>query len=353
MALWLARAAFVAASGLILMGVVPTLAPNVEKIPIYRAIGFEIGAGAAFVVVALEWTLTHRKASFVPTLVLGMLLGCLVGPAIGKLLLFNGTIRALDADSGIVPSFFTLLFAFLFTMVISQTRSAFRFSLPFVEFRKEERGQRPILLDTSAIIDGRIAPLCESRLVDAPLLVPRFILHELQQVADSSDRLKRNRGRHGLEVLHKLQQNPAVHLKIDETAVPDEPGGADAKLLALAKVLDACVATVDFNLHKLARLQGVASINLQDVASALRPSILPGEQVTIEVLRPGDNPGQGVGFLEDGTMVVVEDGRGLVGKKVPVAIVSTTQTHAGRLLFARHAPERPDAHRPPPAPART
>src|SRR5205823_465682 len=210
--------------------------------------------------------------------------------------------------------FVTLICCYVAVSTLLQTKDEFRFIIPYVEFSKQTKGQKPLVLDTSVIIDGRIADICDTRVIDNKLIVPRFVLQELQAVADSSDKLKRNRGRRGLDVLKRLQANPKVELQMHEANLPElrDVGRVDERLVVFAKVLSARVMTNDFNLNKIAQLQGVEVINLNEVANALKSVALPGETMIVRVVKAGDHIGQGVGHLEDGTMGVVEHGRSAV-----------------------------------------
>jgi uncharacterized protein YacL len=195
---------------------------------------------------------------------------------------------------------------------------------------------RPLLLDTSVIIDGRIADLVETRLFDGELVVPQFVVAELQGVADSSDKLRRARGRRGLDVLNRLKQSQAIHLQFDDRELreyADQP--VDRKLVLLAKDIGAKVVTNDFNLNKVAKLAGIEVVNLNDISTAVRPVCLPGEQLTIEIVKPGEQAQQGVGYLDDGTMVVVEGAREQVGKRAKLTVTSVTQSSAGRMIFGK------------------
>ncbi len=198
---------------------------------------------------------------------------------------------------------------------------------------QEAARARTKVLDTSTIIDGRIADVTGSGFLVGELLVPRFVLNELQAIADSDDPLKRARGRRGLDVLNHLQRQERVDLQIEEQDFPEFPE-VDAKLVKLAKSIDAPIITNDFNLNKIAELQGVSVLNINDLANALKPVVLPGEGITLHMLKEGKEAGQGVGYLEDGTMVVVEGGRRVIGRDVDVVVSSVIQTPAGRMIFA-------------------
>jgi uncharacterized protein YacL len=190
------------------------------------------------------------------------------------------------------------------------------------------------------IIDGRIADICDTRIIDTKLIVPRFVLQELQSIADSSEKLKRNRGRRGLDILKRLQTNPKIELQMHEANMPElrEVGRVDERLVVLAKVLGARVMTNDFNLNKIAQLQGVEVINLNEVSNALKTVALPGEALPVKIVKPGDQIGQGVGYLDDGTMVVVEQGRNFIGQDIVISVTSVLQTPAGRMIFGRVDP---------------
>ena len=190
------------------------------------------------------------------------------------------------------------------------------------------------LLDTSVLIDGRIADVCEAHFLDGVLGVPQFVLHELQLVADSADSLKRQRGRRGLEVLQRMQKMPQVDLRILEQE-PSQADDVDHKLVELARRLGAKIVTNDFNLNKVATVQGIAVLNVNQLANALKPVVLPGEPMRVLILREGKEPNQGVAYLDDGTMVVVDGGRRLINKSVDIQVTSVHQTTAGKMIFGR------------------
>ena len=190
------------------------------------------------------------------------------------------------------------------------------------------------ILDTSVIIDGRIADICEAGFLEGVFIVPQFILQELQYIADSQDSIKRARGRRGLDVLHKIQKMTNITVKIVEEDFP-KIKEVDAKLVALGQLLNAKVITNDFNLNKVAQLKGVSVLNINELANSLKPVVLPGEIMRVFVLKEGKEYNQGVAYLDDGTMVVVENGRKLIGKNTEVVVTSVLQTTAGRMIFAK------------------
>jgi uncharacterized protein YacL len=198
----------------------------------------------------------------------------------------------------------------------------------------DSAGSHEKLLDTSVLIDGRIADICEAHFLDGPLVVPQFILKELQFVADSSDTLRRQRGRRGLEVLQRMQKMLHVEVRVVEEDAP-ESSDVDHKLIELARKRRAKIVTNDFNLNKVASVQGISVLNVNELANALRPAVLPGEAMRVFVLREGKEANQGVAFLEDGTMVVVDGAKRLINKSVDILVTSVHQTPAGKMIFGR------------------
>jgi uncharacterized protein YacL len=231
----------------------------------------------------------------------------------------------------------TLLFCYICVSMLVQTKEEFRFIIPYVEFSKQVKGPKSLVLDTSVIIDGRIADICDTGIIDTRLIVPRFVLQELQGIADSGDKIKRNRGRRGLDILKRMQTNAKVDLHMHEANLPElrEVAKVDERLVVLAKAIGGRVVTNDFNLNKIAQLQGVDVINLNELSNALKLVALPGENLPVRIVKQGDQVGQGVGYLDDGTMVVVEQGRGSIGSEVSITVTSVLQTPAGRMIFGR------------------
>ncbi len=242
---------------------------------------------------------------------------------------------------------------FLCVSFIMQTKDDFRFVIPYLEFSKQTKGPHAMLLDTSVIIDGRIADICDTRIIESPLVVPRFVLEELQNIADSGDKLKRNRGRRGLDMLNRLRSNEKIDVRLVDARVGpvEEASEVDHKLVAFAQHIDARIVTNDYNLNKVAQLRGVEVININDLANALKPVVLPGETLAVKIIKPGEEVGQGIGYLDDGTMVVVEHGRDYIGQEMPLVVTSTLQTSAGRMIFGR--PESDRTHPGPTRPRKT
>ncbi|MGB0716569.1 MAG: PIN/TRAM domain-containing protein, partial [Phycisphaerae bacterium] len=239
-------------------------------------------------------------------------------------------VRALKIGIGVICSYLAVSF-------ILQTKDDVRFVIPYVEFSKQTKGSRPLVLDTSVIVDGRIADIANTRIIESEMVVPRFVLLELQTIADSADKLKRTRGRRGLDMLNKLQTNDAIDINILDVT-PDRSSaeaGVDEMLVDLALQLDGNVVTNDYNLNKIAQLRGVTVININDLANALKPVVLPGENMAVKIIKPGEEFGQGIGYLDDGTMVVAEGGREHIGEAVRIVVTSVLQTSAGRMIFGR------------------
>jgi len=226
---------------------------------------------------------------------------------------------------------------YLAVSFILQTKDDIRFVIPYVEFAKQRKGTHPLILDTSVIIDGRIADILQTWAVDAPVLIPRFVLQELQSIADSGDRLKRNRGRRGLDIINRLQGLEKLEVQFHEPRLTREEAAepVDQRLVTLARKIDGRIVTNDYNLNKVAQIRGLEVINVNDLANALKPVFLPGESMQVKIIKAGEEIGQGVGYLEDGTMVVVESARERIGETVPILVTSVLQTSAGRMVFGR------------------
>ncbi len=226
---------------------------------------------------------------------------------------------------------------YLIISIVMRTKDDVRFVVPYVEFAKQTKGARPLVLDTSAIIDGRIADLYRSKLFDAPLIVPRFVLNELQLISDSADKLKRQRGRRGLDILKEMQQSANVDVEIDDTVIPEveEVTGVDQKLVMFSKHCNGRLTTTDFNLTKVAQVREVDVLNINNLANSLKAIALPGEAMTVKIIKEGEEADQGIGYLDDGTMIVVENARNKIGRDLMISITSSLQTSAGKMIFGK------------------
>ena len=292
-------------------------------------LGGGVLAGVLLLVLARELgklkigTLGGGAAGLLFGLLASLLLCALVGEA------FPQNVRPLFAAS------MGLLLSALGVVLGSAAGS--RYSSPLPAKEKDPGAKKyhhAKILDTSVIIDGRIADICEAGFIEGPMVVPQFVLKELQQIADSSDSLKRNRGRRGLDVLQRIQQNQDLDINIIETDFP-RVKEVDTKLVLLGKEICGMVMTNDFNLNKVAELQGVRVLNINELANAVKPVVLPGEDMSVFVIKEGKEHNQGVGYLDDGTMVVVDHAKHRIGEQIPVSVTSVLQTTAGRMIFTK------------------
>ena len=340
MLLWLFR-------GIFIVVVISVLVVNASSIELSKSENSQswwtvviAGVGMAIFALLLDVLTPKRKLTALAGVFFGLLVGMLISGALApavdmlsesyRIMLTEEAKTAIKWMLGICICYFTI-------SIVMRTKDDFRFVVPYVEFAKQTKGARPVVLDTSAIVDGRIYDLCESRLFDAPILVPRFVLNELQLIADSADKLKRNRGRRGLDVLKKMQGSPTIDVEIDETVMAEleEAKGVDQKLLVLAKACNGRVATTDYNLTKVAQVRGVDVININDLANSLKVVALPGETMQVKIVKPGEESDQGIGYLDDGTMIVVEGARNKIGRFVTLGVTSSLQTSAGKMIFGK------------------
>lgn len=307
----------------------PKYPPNLPPL------AFGLVVAIAVAVLVIDVVIRRKRIEVITAVYFGLIIGLfltyIVKLALTPVLPGEGTLL-----STYIPMVFGLALCYACTSVLLQTKDDFRFIIPYVEFQRKAKGNTPLILDTSVIIDGRIADVVETRVLESQLVMPQFVIAELQTIADSSDKLRRNRGRRGLDVLNRLRSDKQVDLVIFDRDLPEFEGQpVDQKLVLLAKHLDGKVVTNDFNLNKVARVQNVGVVNLNELANALKPIFLPGEEVTVRVMKPGEETHQGVGYLEDGTMVVIENGRQHIGEQVTAQVTSVLQTNAGRMVFAK------------------
>lgn len=275
-----------------------------------------------------------KRISTLSALFFGIILAMLATLAIGRVIDLLAELYELqDAFVGTVKVIVGISLAYFGVVTVLMTQDDFRLVIPYVEFAKQIRGPRPMVLDSSALIDARIVDVANTGMVQTPLVIPQFVVGELQRMADSHDKLKRARGRRGLDIIGKLQRSGNLDVTIDETPVPGK--AVDQMLVEFAKALPAILVTTDLGLSRVAQIQGVKVLNLNDVANAMKPSVIPGEALTVRLIKPGEQPGQAVGYLDDGTMVVAENGEDAIGEEVQLHVTSTLQTAGGRLLFAR------------------
>lgn len=293
----------------------------------------------ALAVIVIDILVPRKRIEVITTVYFGILVG-LVLAYLSRLAL-TPLFSSSESDGGekfldIIQLLLTIMLCYVCISVLIQTKDDFRFIIPYVEFAKEVKGLKPYILDTSVAIDGRIADVVETGILDNQLVMPRFILNELQGIADSGDKMRRSRGRRGLDILNRLRNNSSVDMKIYERESPEMNGQpVDMKLVLLASVLDGKIVTGDYNLNKVARLHNVPVINLNDLANSLKPVFLPGENVLVRIVKPGEEHNQGIGYLDDGTMIVVENGRDHLNQTVELSVTSVLQKSAGRMIFGK------------------
>ena len=332
--LWILRAAFVLVAG----GLGVSIARNVPAEGAGMAVTWGVFIGvmlAALLVIAIDVLFPRKRLDIITCVYFGMIVGLFLTYVVGIAL--TPVLSDYDRSSNAVRLVIGMVLCYFCISLLMQTKDDFRFIIPYVEFAMEVKGLKPYVLDTSVVIDGRIADLVDTSILDNQLIMPRFALAELQSIADSSDKLRRERGRRGLDILNKLRSKDHVELKIYEQELPEMVGQpVDMKLVILAKHLEGKIVTGDYNLNKVAKIHSVTVINLNDLANALKPVFLPGEALDVRIVKRGEEDGQGVGYLDDGTMVVVEGGREHLNNAVHVAVTSVLQTSAGRMIFGRY-----------------
>src|SRR5215470_16155226 len=333
---WIARAVFVASTVL--------LASAWQPFGLTRWIAAGLGLAAGLLLALAELRIGEAEIGELAGGATGLVFG--IFAAVLVCLVISRTSEAEPTKSFLEYS--TLLgFGYLGLFLGAQKGRDLRFR-EFLQMRPtsgERTAEQAKLLDTSVLIDGRIADICEAQFLDGPLQVPQFVLHELQQIADSSDTLRRQRGRRGLEVLQRIQKMPHVRVSVIDSGDSDETE-VDLKLVELARKTGAKIVTNDFNLNKVASVQGISVLNVNQLANALRPAVLPGEAMRVFVLREGKEANQGVAYLEDGTMVVVDGARRFLNKNVEITVISVHQTPAGKMIFGRLLEERSDGPAP-------
>ncbi|MFA6358327.1 MAG: TRAM domain-containing protein [Candidatus Omnitrophota bacterium] len=293
--------------------------------------GLLIGALVALIMIFIEAGLRKVSVTGLSSAVFGLILGLimakLVGDAFSLATIDAGTLSRIRVS-------LTLIFCYLGMVMALRGKDEFNIIIPYVRLRRQDQAQDVILLDTSVIIDGRIVDICKTGFLGSKIIIPKFVLRELQQIADSTDPIKRQRGRRGLEILNVIQNESGMSITIAEQDFT-ETSEVDAKLVLLAKLLEAKILTVDFNLNRVASIQGIKVLNINELANALKPVVFPGEEMRIKLIKEGKEHNQAIGYLDDGTMVVVEDARKLLGQDVKATVTSVLQTQAGRMIFTR------------------
>ncbi|MDF2628190.1 MAG: twitching motility protein PilT [Symbiobacteriaceae bacterium] len=324
---------------------IPGIPQHVLVTPLILTLGSLLGGLLGFFLFPLATWIEGRLArTALMDLVFGAV-GLIIGLFIAVLL--QVILQGIPVIGTLISVLSAVVFSYLGISVGTRKREEATsiFSFPGIKKHKADRDAHqdaatgrasscPKVLDTSVIIDGRIADIVKTGFLEGPLIIPGFVLEELRHIADSSDVLKRNRGRRGLDILNRIQKELSAEVRIDEQDV-GEGLEVDSKLLKLSKLLNGKVVTNDFNLNKVAELQGVPVLNINDLANAVKPAVLPGEEMTITVIKDGKEVGQGVAYLDDGTMIVVDGGKRYIGDTIGVVVTSVLQTAAGRMIFAK------------------
>jgi len=319
---------FIRAFFLILSGVLGYYVGFLKNQPVF---GLQIGLLSGLFLIFVESRLRRVSVRGLSSMVFGLLLGVFMAKLLSDILTLVELDEFVLSVSRVV---LTIMFSYLGAVMALRGKDEFNIIIPYVRFRRQDVKEGIILLDTSAIIDGRIADIYKLNFLIGRLVVPRFVLQEIQTLADSSDDIKRQRGRRGLELLRMMQNDPKVDVHIHEDEMREE-GAVDIKLVSLAKIMDARICTTDFNLGQTASLQNIDVLNVNELASSVKSVVFIGEEMKIKLIKEGKESNQAVGYLEDGTMVVVGDGRKQIGQTVTAVVTSVLQTQSGKMIFAK------------------
>ncbi|MFA5059641.1 MAG: PIN domain-containing protein [Candidatus Omnitrophota bacterium] len=294
-------------------------------------IGIILGAVCGIVLIVLEANMRRVSVRGLSSMVFGLVLGIIMAKLITDIL---SLLPLGEFINSILKVILTLVFSYLGAVMALRGKDEFNIIIPYVRFSRQDVKQDVLVLDTSSIIDGRIADIYKTKFLEARLVIPRFVLQELQHIADSEDNLKRQRGRRGMEMLRTMQKDSSIDVHIHED---DVTGGTDVdgKLIRLAKILDAKICTTDFNLNRVAAIQGVSTLNVNELANAVKTVVFPGEAIEVRLIKEGKEATQAVGYMDDGTMIVVTDARKFIGQKIKAEVTSVLQTQAGRMVFAK------------------
>ena len=297
----------------------------------FPLLGISLGFGIGLLMILLELSLRRVSVRGLSSMVFGLLLGIFMAKLVADIL----TLLPLgDYVQSVSRVALTLTFSYLGAVMALRGKDDFHVIIPYVRFKRQDMEERMILLDTSAIIDGRVKDIYKTNFLVGRLVVPRFVLQELQRLADSRDAQKRQRGRRGMDLLRDMQKDSSLDVIIHED---DIPGGedVDSRLVRLAKIMDARICTTDYNLSRAALIQGVRALNINELVDSIKKVLFPGEEMTVRLVKEGKEPAQAIAYAEDGTMIVVSDARALIGKTVKVTIASVLQTQAGQMIFAK------------------
>ncbi|MDP8213011.1 MAG: TRAM domain-containing protein [Candidatus Zapsychrus exili] len=294
-------------------------------------IGAELGFLSGLFLIFIEQRLHKISVRGLSAMVFGFLLGIFMAKLLSDILALLPLGDFILSTSRIV---ITLIFSYLGAVMALRGKDEFNLIIPYVRFRRQYMKEDAILLDTSAIIDGRIIKIYKTNFLAGQIIVPQFVLLELQQLADSKDEIKRQKGRRGLELLKKMQEDPKISIRIHEDSSLHEDQAVDTKLITLAKIMGASICTTDYNLGQVASLQKIEILNINELTNAVRPAVFIGEEMDVQLIREGREPHQAIAYMDDGTMIVVSDASALIGKSARVRITSVLQTQTGKMIFA-------------------
>lgn len=294
-----------------------------------------IGCGVALLIVFFESFARQVSLKGLSSAVFGICLGLLIA------WIFRETLDQFPLHEGVptdvidmIKLFVTFIFVYLGLTLGVKGKDEFHLVIPYVKFKRQDLTEVAIVIDTSSIIDGRILDIVKTKFIEARFIVPRFVLNELHALADSTDHMKRQKGKRGIEILHSLKKESNIEIEVSDQTM-DEVKSVDEKIVRLAQTLDAKVLTTDYNLNRIAQLQGVNVLNINDLANALKPSFIAGQRFPLKLIKEGKEHNQAIGYLEDGTMVVVEGARRLIGKTINVEVTSVLQSSSGRIVFTK------------------
>lgn len=326
MALWIFRGVFIMASA----GTAYSIGIGLNK----PFVALVLGIVLSLVLIIAEWFVSQGPIALISSIVFGSLIGLLFATLSVSVLGLAMEPDVMDVIRDDLTGAFIVVFCYLGVAFIYQSRDKFNLIVPYVEFRRLEKGVKPIVVDTSVVIDGRLPEILRTGVVDGPVLIPQLVLHELQRIADSSDKLRRERGRLGLEAIRELQRDEQLDVHIHDLT-PDPGRPVDEQLVRIVKIVNGRLITNDFNLNRVASIEGITVININRLANALKPIALPDEALEVKLLKRGEQPGQAVGYLPDGTMVIVEDAQRHIGEEVHVLVRNTITRETGRIIFAK------------------
>ena len=294
-------------------------------------LGASVGGLCGIALIFVESSLRHVSVRGLSSMVFGLLLGLVMAHLISNILSILPLGEYVQSLTRVI---LTLTFSYMGAMMAMRGKDEFNLIIPYVRFKRQDVKEDLLLLDTSVIIDGRVMDIYKTNFLDGRLVVPRFVLQELQKISDSADSVKREKGRRGMEILRLMQKDEAIDIRIHDDDMPAELP-VDTKLVRLARILEAKICTMDYNLNRIASIESIGVLNINDLVNSVKSVVFQGEELDIRLTKEGKEPHQAVGYLDDGTMVVVSDARKWIGQKVKVIVTSVLQTQAGRMIFAK------------------